>query len=67
MRALKSWINWEHEGVVVPERIFEANEYRARDLIRLKLAIAVMGVGDKIKVPSDPPPAPRRRSTKRVP
>ena len=65
MRALKSWINWECEGVVLPEMIFEASEYRCRDLERNGLAIRVMGVGDKIKVPSDPPLTPPKKSRRR--
>ncbi len=55
LRALKSWINWDCEGVVLPEQIFEANEYRCRDLVRLGHAVVVMGPMEKIKVPSDPP------------
>jgi len=65
LRALKSWVNNDYEGRVVPEQVFEATEYRARDLIRLGLALAVVRNDEKIKVPSDPPrarPSPRRRA-----
>jgi hypothetical protein len=55
MEALKAWRNPDHEGDVMPGRRFEANEYRARELVRAGLAFAVMSDTQKIRVVADPP------------
>lgn len=55
MEALKPWRNQEYEGDVHPGRRFEANEYRARELVLAGLAIAVVSETQKIRVVADPP------------
>jgi hypothetical protein len=60
MEALKSWINYDHEGAVPTGARFEANEYRARELVRAGLAFAVMSDSVKIRVVADPPQRQRK-------
>ena len=55
IRALKPWYNPDHEGQVEPGQVFDASQYRAGELIRSGLAIATVGVDQKIKVTADPP------------
>jgi hypothetical protein len=62
LKALKSWFNAEHEGAVEEGHEFEASEYRANELVRIGLAMAVVGETEKIKVPSDRP-APAKADT----
>ena len=64
LQALKPWYNGDHEGHVEPGQKFEATEYRANELIRAGLAIAVVDETKKIHVPADKPreehPRPRQ-------
>jgi hypothetical protein len=60
LRALRPWYNPDHEGQVEPGHVFEASEYRSRELIRLGLAMVAINEKKKIKVPADPP-ARRKR------
>lgn len=66
LKALKPWYNPEHEGHVEPGQEFEASEFRADELIRIGLATAAVGVGQKISVPHDEPdPKPRQKRASR--
>jgi len=57
LEALRPWFNPDHEGQVAPGQRFEASDYRAQELIRAGLAMAVVSETEKIVVPSDPPAA----------
>ena len=61
LKALRPWTNQDYEGHVEPGQLFEANDYRANELIRAGLAMATTDEKLKIKVPADEPPAKRRR------
>jgi len=61
MRALKSWYNRDHEGMVQPDDEFEAPEYRARELERLGLAIPCLPPVVRIVADPVPPAEPARR------
>lgn len=55
LKALKPWHNLDHEGQVEPGQVFEASEYRGKELILAGLAIATVDENQKIKVTADPP------------
>ena len=55
LKALRPWLNYDYEGYVEAGQTFDASEYRARELIRIGLAVAVAGTSGKIHVPADPP------------
>jgi hypothetical protein len=67
MVALKPWFNADHEGSINPGQEFESPPSRARDLIRLGLAIAAIGDGSKIKVVAEPAPATVKPVTRKRP
>lgn len=54
MRAISSWMNREHEGMVHPGDEFEATEYRARDLVTVGLAVYAVSDVNKVRVTADP-------------
>jgi hypothetical protein len=59
MKALRSWINREHEGQVVAGQEFEVLEHRARDLELHQLAsrvVAMVPMQTKAEVPPRPLP-----------
>jgi hypothetical protein len=66
MRALRSWINLEHEGRVDAGDEFEASQLRADDLRRLGLADYAMSETRKVRVFADPPAAPARNKGTRA-
>jgi len=62
LKALRPWTNQDHEGHVEPGQLFEADEYRANELIRAGLAMTTADENLKIRVPFDQPvPAKRKR------
>ena len=61
LKALRPWVNQDYEGRVEPGQLFEANDYRANELIRAGLAMATVNEHLKIRVPSDQPQAKRKR------
>jgi len=70
MRAIKSWMNKDFEGLVQPDDEFEASEYRAKELIRIGLAIPCLSETEKVRVQADPasePPQVKGRARKGAP
>jgi hypothetical protein len=59
LKALKAWYNADHEGSVEPGQEFEASDYRGDELVRSGLAVAAVGVNEKIKVSADAPKPPQ--------
>jgi hypothetical protein len=55
MRAMRPWMNREHEGMVQVGQEFETSEYRASELSRLGLAVYAVSETEKVKVTADPP------------
>jgi hypothetical protein len=58
LQALRPWYNADHEGSVEPGQRFEAGDYRAHELIRAGLAMAVLDETEKVQVRADPPADP---------
>jgi len=56
MRALSSWFNRDHEGMVDRGDEFETSEYRAAELVNDGLAAYAVSETEKTKVTADPPP-----------
>jgi hypothetical protein len=56
VRAVRPWMNNEHEGLVDVGQEFETSEYRAAELVRMELAIYAVSDTIKIRVVADPPP-----------
>jgi hypothetical protein len=69
MKALRPWINWDHEGIVHAGQFFEATERRARELRLSGLAEPSLEGATVMVVPDPPvrrdepvPKQPRRSS-----
>lgn len=58
VRALRPWLNRDHEGWVDPGQEFETSEYRAMELVTAGMAVYAISSTEKVKVTADPPEAP---------
>jgi hypothetical protein len=54
MRAVRAWLNTQHEGAVDPGQIIMAPPLRAKELERLELAVRVVDPASRVIVHEDP-------------
>jgi hypothetical protein len=54
MRALRAWLNVQHEGAMDPGQIISVSPMRAKDLERLELAVRIVEPTPRVIVHEDP-------------
>lgn len=71
MRAVRAWLNTQHEGAVDSGQIIMAPPQRARELERLELAVPIVEPTPRVIVHEDPAwgltarPAPSKKPNRK--